>query len=347
MRRFWCDQCGQTLFFESTSCTHCGTQVGFESGSIDMISLKGKRTSSLFSPSGDYEYCNNGVEFSVCNWLVPSAEKGGLCWGCRFNRTIPDLAVPGNIERWRRFELAKKRLLYSLVDLGLPITDGWSNPQRGLLFDFIEDQRSNPVLLESFVSTGYLGGVITINALEADDVAREEARLRMNESYRTLLGHLRHESGHYYYSHVDQDAEFASEFQRLFGDASLDYQAALDRHYQLGPAEHWNDYYISSYASCHPLEDWAECWSHYLHIRDTLETAAVHGMVDGSVMRGDFSMTAHLWRGFTVTLNELNRSIGLPDAYPFVINRWVESKLAFVGQVIEGLSRCDPAAVVQ
>lgn len=347
MRRFWCDTCGHPLFFESVSCTHCGVEVGFDAHSLDMISLRGQRTNNLFGPSGEFLHCRNGLEFSVCNWIVPLEEEGGLCPGCAFNRTIPDLAIPGNIERWRRFEQAKKRLLYTLIDLRLPLTDGWVDPMQGLLFDFIEDQRSNPVLLESFVSTGYLGGVITINAMEADDVAREETRLRMNESYRTLLGHLRHESGHYYYHFVEQNSVLNKEFQRLFGDANQDYQAALDRHYHLGPADGWNDYYISTYASCHPLEDWAECWSHYLHIRDTLETAAVHRMIDGSMLKGDFGVVANLWRGFTVTLNELNRSIGLADAYPFVINSWVESKLAFVGQVIERLGPADRAAVAR
>lgn len=337
MRRFWCD-CGHPLFFESTSCNNCGAEVGYDSHSGDMLSRRGGRIGSLFHAQGDYEYCDNGARYGVCNWLVPASEKGSLCHGCRYNRTIPWLGNEDNIGRWRRFEIAKKRLLYTLNSLHLPLVDGSTDPDRGLLFDFIEDQRSNPVLLESFVSTGYLSGVITINALEADDLAREEQRVRMNESYRTLLGHLRHESGHFFQAYVLQDDRLGSEFRRLFGDPDADYQAALQRHYDLGPADGWSSYYISSYASAHPVEDWAECWSHYLHMMDTLETAAAYRMIDSPRMQRDFRGIANQWRGFSTVLNELNRSIGLADAYPFVINEWVEHKLAFVGRAIEELS---------
>lgn len=336
MRRFWCD-CGHPLFFESTSCNNCHSDVGYDPHSGDMLVLRGSRTGSLFHASGDFSWCRNGIEHQSCNWLVPAEKEGQLCQGCAFNRTIPSLEKPENLERWRRFEAAKKRLLYTLGNLRLPLVDGWSDPERGLLFDFIEDQRSNPVLLESFVSTGYLSGVITINALEADDLAREEQRVRMNESYRTLLGHLRHESGHYFQPFLDQNEHLHSEFRRLFGDPTTDYQAALDRHYEQGPPDGWSHYYISSYASTHPVEDWAECWSHYLHMVDTLETAAAFRMIDPPQLQGDFRSMANQWRSLSVTMNELNRSIGLSDAYPFVINEWVEQKLAFAGRVVDEL----------
>ena len=343
MRRFWCD-CGHPLFFESTQCAHCSMDVGFDTVTFDMISLHGVRSGSLFLAVGDYVYCRNGIEHQACNWVIPAEFKGNLCAACCFNRTIPNLSRPNNLTRWRRFEAAKKRLIYTLYDLRLPLIDRWQEPERGLLFDFKEDKRSNPVLLESFVGTGYLSGVITINAMEADDVAREQTRLQMNESYRTLLGHLRHESGHYYQPFFKKNASLSQEFRRLFGDPAQNYKMALDRHYRRGPVDNWQDCYISSYASCHPVEDWAECWSHYLHIHDTLETAAAHKMLDGRMLKGDFRSVANLWRGFAVTLNELNRSIGLADAYPFVINDWVESKLAFVAQVITEL-RDSPQAL--
>ncbi len=336
MRRFWCD-CGHPLFFESTSCNNCGAQVGYDPRSGDMLPLRGNRTSSLFQAQGDFDWCANGQNHAVCNWLVPADQKGNLCEGCRFNRTIPWLGKEENIQRWKGFEVAKKRLLYTLTSLQLPLVDGSTDPERGLLFDFIEDQRSNPVMLESFVSTGYLSGVITINAMEADDLAREQERVRMNESYRTLLGHLRHESGHFFQAYVLHDEALNSEFRRLFGDPDTDYQAALQRHYDLGPAEGWSNYYISSYASAHPVEDWAECWSHYLHMIDTLETAAAYRMIESPDLQRDFRSIANQWRNLSVVMNELNRSIGLADAYPFVINEWVEQKLAFVGRSIEEL----------
>lgn len=344
MRRFWCD-CGHPLFFESVRCTHCGEDVGFDPVSADMITLKGgNRIASLFSTGGDYHYCRNGLDHQVCNWLVRSEDAGSLCMGCSFNRTIPNLSYPENIKRWQRFEQAKKRLFYSLMSLKLPLVNGWQDPQNGLLFDFMEDKRSNPVLLESFVSTGYLGGVITINALEADDIAREATKNEMNESYRTMLGHLRHESGHYYYSFLNQFPDLQSEFANLFGDASQDYQKSLDRYYALGPIEKWSDYYISAYASCHPLEDWAECWSHYQHLTDTLETASAYQMIPDQFSQQDFRSMANMWRSFAVALNELNRSIGLADAYPFVITQTIERKLAFVGKVVNRVGQNLPAA---
>lgn len=347
MRRFWCD-CGHPLFFESLECTNCGEDVGYDPESADMVTLKGaSRIGSLFGNSGDFQYCQNGLDHKVCNWLVRAEKSGSLCMGCGFNRTIPDLSNTENIKRWRRFEQAKKRLFYSLVSLKLPLKNGWDDPQSGLLFDFKEDKRSNPVLLESFVSTGYLSGVITINVLEADDIAREATKHKMNESYRTMLGHLRHESGHYFYSFLSQFPDLQDEFANLFGDANANYQEALDRYYALGPIERWSDYYISNYASCHPLEDWAECWSHYQHLTDTLETAGAYQMVQDQIHPEDFRSLANQWRSFAVALNELNRSIGLPDAYPFVITQTIERKLAFVGKVVNRVGQGLPETVTR
>ena len=346
MRRFWCD-CGHPLFFESIQCNHCGEDVGYDPQTGDMHTLRSAtRTGSLFGSSADYQYCQNGLDYQVCNWMVPTELAGSLCLGCSFNRTIPDLSLPENMKRWHLFEQAKKRLFYSLMSLRLPLKNGWEEPNRGLLFDFMEDQRSNPVLVESFVSTGYLSGVITINAIEADDIAREATKNQMNESYRTLLGHLRHESGHYFYSFLSQYSDLQDEFANLFGDATADYQQSLDRYYALGPIERWFDYYISSYASCHPLEDWAECWSHYQHMTDTLETANAYGMLPEKVEPNDIRTMTNLWRSFAVALNELNRSIGLGDAYPFVITQSVERKLVFVGKLISRVAQGLPAVEV-
>lgn len=346
MRRFWCG-CGHHLFFDSTNCTHCGQKVGYDPIRDDMVNLSGEGQFDFLSGThGDFVYCNNGVEHDVCNWVVPAENQGSLCLGCSFNRTIPDLTNPVNLVRWRRFEQAKKRLLYTCYRMDLPICSGWYDAERGLLIDFIEDQRTNPVLLESFVSTGYLSGVITINVLEADDASREATRQELKESYRTLLGHLRHESGHYFYAFLSENEMRKREFAELFGDPERDYQAALQYHYENGPTKDWRDFYISAYASCHPFEDWAECWSHYLHITDTLETAMAYGVVGADVFQGDFAHTASQWRSLSVALNELNRSMGLADAYPFVITPLVEKKLAYVGQTISWLRQLPQAQAV-
>ena len=127
--------------------------------------------------------------------------------------------------------------------------------------------------------TGHLNGVVTINVSEADDAERERRRAGLAEPYRTLLGHMRHEVGHYYWKRlVTGDADRLARFRELFGDDRDDYAAALTRHYQSGPPQDWQDRFVSAYASAHAWEDWAETWAHYLHMTDTIEIAATCGV---------------------------------------------------------------------
>lgn len=291
-----------------------------------------------------FRLCANGTTFNVCNWLIPADDEGELCWGCQFNRTVPNQSLPHNDRRWRRLEEGKKRLFYTLRCLDVPLSNGWQNPDTGLLLDFIEDSRSQPVYAETFVSTGYLGGIITINAREADDVSRTSAMLQMNESYRTVLGHLRHESGHYFWVRLNPDAEILAAFARQFGDSSQNYQQALDDYYRNGPPTDWRNHFISSYASAHPAEDWAESWGHYLHIYDALETAAARQLIEKWPNAMTITERIDIWRGLSITLNELNRSVGHGDVYPFVINDQVAEKLAFVDRVIARLQTMNRAA---
>lgn len=287
----------------------------------------------------DFRYCANGEDFGVCNWLTPAHASTAFCKACEFNRTIPDQTSADNKRRWIVLERAKKRLFYTLSQLKLPMINGWADPQRGLLLDFVEDARTSEKYPETFVSTGYLGGVITINALEADDVARAEARVGLGERYRTVLGHLRHESGHYFWSLFNPDAALLAEFRGIFGDEREDYAAALERHYQSGPTDAWRDEFISVYASSHPSEDWAECWGHYLHIYDALDTAWAHQLI--GVQPQDMSMRERLaaWSRISLMLNELNRSVGLGDAYPFLINDAVAEKLEYIELAIGRLRK--------
>ena len=201
----------------------------------------------------------------------------------------------------------------------------------------MEDGRTNPQVFGDEVhNTGYADGVITINIAEADDVVREAERRAVNEQYRTVLGHLRHESGHYFFSKIPES--LTSEVIALFGDTTTDYKAALEHYYATGPREDWRDFFISAYASAHPLEDWAECWGHYLHMLDVLETAASHDLVPKTLQTASFEQKISAWRQLSVTLNELNRSIGLDDAYPFLLGEVVTQKLELVEKVIAGLS---------
>lgn len=335
MKSFRC-RCGQSVYFESRSCVSCGAVLGFHVPSLDMVSLAELGGGLLADGTGQrYRFCRNGTDYDVCNWLTSVTEEPTLCFGCAFNRTIPNLSESRSVSRWAKFEASKKRLLYTLLWLGLPIRNGFDDPRSGLLLDLVEDSRSDSLRFpESFVHTGFLGGVITINALEADDSAREAIKAEMGESYRTVLGHLRHESGHYFWSVLEPRQQELARFNELFGDIDSDYAGALDAYYADGAASDWFANHISAYASAHPVEDWAECWGHYLHMIDALETAAAHGVSDYHPDGLDIRRAIATWRTFSVVLNELNRSVGIGDAYPFVVSAAVEEKLVYVDAVV-------------
>jgi len=339
MRRFACD-CGAPVFFENVRCISCNSALGYDPERSDMLTLADWGDGVFHDLLGNaFRYCANGEDFGVCNWLRPAQDPNDLCLACQLNRTVPNQSREENQRRWLALERAKKRLYYTLAELNLPIISGWRDPGRGLLIDFIEDARSSDQFPETFVTTGYGGGVITINALEADDVARAVAKDELGENYRTVLGHLRHESGHYYWALLDPAPRLLEEFRDLFGDERADYREALDRHYAAGPPPDWQERYISAYASSHPAEDWAECWGHFLHIYDALDTAWAQKLL--GVQPAVMSMAERLgaWTRISLMLNELNRSVGKGDAYPFVINELVAEKLEFIEEAILRLRR--------
>lgn len=343
MQRFRCT-CGQPLFFDNRKCERCGHPVGFDPVVRTMVTLSDAR-GGLWEESEEngrkstYRFCANGIHNAACNWLIPFEDAQELCAACLLNRTIPDLSRPVNLERWTRLEAAKRRLLYTLLWLRLPIASHTQDPQAGLAFDFLEDSRSNPLIAGEPVATGHSNGVITINVMEADPVERVRAREHMNEQYRTLLGHMRHESGHYYWDRLIKDSSRLGPFREHFGDERSDYAAALDLHYRDGPPDEWAQSFISSYASAHPWEDWAETWAHYLHIVDTLDTAKDFGVIDRheSLAEGTDAFDASIaaWMEVSVMLNELNRSMGQGDGYPFVVPPTVVAKLRFVHDTVQ------------
>ncbi|MDP5071783.1 MAG: putative zinc-binding peptidase [Congregibacter sp.] len=337
MKRFSCD-CGSPLYFENDYCTNCRSAVGYDPGRADLVTLADWGGGVFRDLQGNtLRYCSNGEIFGVCNWLRPADADSLFCTACQFNRTIPEQTRPENKTRWLVLERAKKRLFYTLAQLNVPLISGWADPQRGLLLDFIEDARSSDKYPETFVSTGYLGGVITINALEADDVARVTVRDELGERYRTVLGHLRHESGHYYWSFMNPDSRLLSEFRAVFGDERMDYKAALEAYYQNGSKRPCRDRFISAYASSHPAEDWAECWGHYLHIYDALDTAWAYRLLGRQPESMSMSVRLRAWSKISLMLNELNRSVGRGDAYPFVINEFVAEKLELIDLAIHRL----------
>jgi hypothetical protein len=342
MQNFHCE-CGERVFFDNSRCLRCGLELGFLPDRRSLASLKPAPDGEHFSTAyGAYRKCANYSEQGVCNWMVPSAESDPLCEACRLNNVIPDLSSEENLRLWAEVEKAKRRLVFGLKQLGLPIVSKAVDPERGIAFDL----KSGPRVL-----TGHSEGLITLNLAEADDVTRERAKTAMNERYRTLLGHFRHEIGHYYWERLVRDGPLEAEFRERFGDEREDYSAALKRHYASPPSPDWNQTYISAYASAHPWEDWAETFAHYLHIADTLETAQQFGFVarlpEGATApaRADLELLLAEWVELSVALNALNRSMGLPDAYPFAIAERVKLKLELVHRAIRGAGAAPGPAI--
>jgi len=350
MKIFHCDHCGHLLFFENTECVSCRHRVAYLPdlrlvGSLDPDGTDKWRSPLARAAEGGYRLCQNYAVEAVCNWAVPAADDNPLCASCRTTRVIPNLADPANRAAWYRLEAAKRRLLFTLIELGVPIPNRLDDPERGLTFEFLGDaDRDAPVM------TGHADGVITVNIAEADDAERERRRTAMYEPYRTLLGHMRHESGHYYWDRLIAATIEIDEFRSLFGDERADYAAALSAYYDNGAPADWQERFVSMYATAHPWEDFAETWAQYLHMVDTLETAAACGLSLTPRRRDEptaatipepvspqpaaFSALIESWFPLTYVLNNLNRGLGHPDAYPFVLSPSAVAKLKFVDDVV-------------
>jgi hypothetical protein len=351
MKIFSCSTCGQPVFFENVRCTKCKSALAYlpdQAAVGAVVEADGVVTSTLASAKGKkYRFCQNSIDHGVCNWAVPLEDDNAFCLGCRLNDVIPNLSHPGALVAWGRIEHAKKRMLYTLYQLGLPV-QSQHEKKGGLVFSFKENDVS-PVL------TGHDEGHITLNIAEADNPGREKLREQLGETYRTLLGHFRHEIGHYYWDVLIRDTKDLAPFRELFGDPDKSYEAELKRHYSEGPPQNWQESYVSTYATMHPWEDWAETWAHYLHIVDTLQTARSYGMAlrpepvgakAPEVLRmtakrvdfDDFDDLIAGWLPLTFALNSLNRAMGLADVYPFVLSERAIQKVRFVHDVIERVS---------
>jgi len=279
-----------------------------------------------------YRMCRNYSQEKVCNWLIPAEEMNPFCRACRLNQIIPDLSQKENHDYWHRLELAKRRLIYDLLRLDLPLVGKQEDSDHGLAFAFlagpeVDFREQKPVLI------GHDKGLITINIAEANAAVREKMRLDMNERYRTLLGHFRHESGHYYWFRLIYQSEWLEPFRQLFGDEQENYGVALQRYYSGSVATDSDQRFISTYAGAHPWEDWAETWAHYLHMEDTLETAEAWGLTFNPRSISIEAMRDK-WVQLTCAINNINRSMGMQDAYPFVITPLALEKLRFVQNVI-------------
>lgn len=353
MKIFQCQACDQPVSFESTQCESCQRRLGYVCGTHEISALEpqGAVWHAYADPARKYRFCRN-ADYGACNWLVPDESHDLYCTCCRHNRVVPDLSLDWNLTRWRQIEAAKHRLFYSLLRLDLPLMTRNENPASGLAFDFLVDPAENyrigpPVL------TGHHSGLITLNIAEADDVERERRRTLFGEHYRTLLGHFRHEIGHYFWNVLVRYDHSLWAFRNLFGDERASYGAALQRHYAYGAPQNWQDSYVSAYATCHPWEDFAETWAHYLHIVDTVETASTFELHVRPRLRNgapepvvidfdpyqnpDLDRLVAAWLPLTYAVNSLSRSMGQPAIYPFTLAPAVIAKLAFVHDRIDAI----------
>ena len=359
MRLFQCQACGQATFFDNTVCLSCGHRMAWSPAHGTLTALEpvdagpadaapGGRYRLLVDPAAAPRPLCANAELDACNWLADDGSRDGLCAACRHNRTVPDLGDPVNLARWRRIEAAKRHLFYSLMRWRLALPDRTEDPEEGLAFDFLADETA-PDGTMTPVMTGHDHGLITLNIAEADDAERERRRAEMGETYRTLLGHMRHEIGHWFWDRLVRDGGRLDEFRALFGDERASYADALKAHYEAGPPADWHDRFVSAYASAHPWEDFAETWAHYVHIVDALETAHAFGMritpkvatedlaaaVSFDPYRaGPIEQLVEAWVPLTVAVNAINRSMGQPDLYPFVLSTPVIDKMRFIHTLV-------------
>ena len=347
MKLYTCSNCHNLIYFENSICLHCRFSLGFDANTLSLITLVSEND-NIFSNAKNkqekYRYCKN-AEYGTCNWIIHSSQSLDFCRGCELNRIIPDLTRDENMKRWKSIEIAKHRLVYSLLRLRLPVSKKKDNEEEGIAFDFLAE--TSP---KEKVITGHDNGVITLNIDEADEAARVRHKMDLGEKYRTLLGHFRHEIGHYYWEVLIKNTDAIEKYRLLFGNENVDYAEALERYYKNGAPSNWSENFISPYAASHSWEDWAETWAHYLHLMDTLETAFSFGIriqpdmvqdtkaIQASIQQDPYDMTdfnqiIKWWLPLTFAVNSLNRSMGHSDFYPFVISEAVVKKLQFIHEI--------------
>ena len=325
MRAFRCRVCDAGLFFENSVCVSCGTSLGFSRAERAIVPLdeKGRYVDAA---GAVWHVCRN-LGLSGCTWLASTS--GGQCSACDLTRTRPADDDEVGMSQLQVAEAAKRHLVVELDTLGLPVVGKGEDEDNGLAFDLLSSVDENVVI-------GHANGVVTIDLAESADDRREKVRVQLDEPYRTMLGHFRHESGHYYEWQLVRGEELMQRCRDLFGDESADYEAELDRHYAEGPPEDWQEHYISTYATMHPFEDFAETWAHYLHICDTIETAREFGIAplgDINAFSRFRDVVTGVWVPLSTALNQINRAMGREDLYPFVIPDAVLDKLELVASL--------------
>jgi hypothetical protein len=323
MRAFLCRVCDSRLVIEDVECTVCWTATGYSRLEGDMVPVY---NGTYLDAGGARWFRCRTRELSGCNWLVPY--EGEQCFSCGLTRTRPPDADLHGLGLYPVAEGAKRHLIAELDRIGLPIVTRAEDPDKGLCFDLLSSVNEKIIM-------GHNRGAVTIDLAEGDDVIRVKMQREFREPFRTMLGHFRHEIGHYYEMLLVRDDDTIERTRAMFGDETAPYQAAIERHYRDGPPRGWEASYISSYATMHPFEDFAETFAHFLHIRDAVDTAGNFGLIevdDDSTEFGD--LVRHTWIPLSTALNQINRSMGRSPLYPFVLPEPVLRKLEFVASLV-------------
>ena len=338
-----CPRCGGVTVLETLDCPGCGLAVGLHPPTLSMR----EATSDGVNVDGRVWFPCSNRDWR-CNWLVAEDAGAGRCLSCRLNRRRPEASDTMALEKLADASRVMRRLLVQLAELGLPVEPFYER-EGGLAFDLLSSYSG-----QGRVTIGHANGVITIDLIETLDDYREALRIRLREPYRTMLGHFRHEVGHYYQWILVEQTDWIEECRGLFGDERASYADALERHYHEGAPEGWEASYISEYATMHPWEDFAESFAHYLHITDSLTTAAAGGLVLHADRVGDLIdtdiaprrscqgvPTAEMladWKWLSLLLNRVNHAMGRDDLYPFTLTEPVCAKLDFVHRVVQDVS---------
>lgn len=313
MKLFDCPSCGGRLFFENMSCA-CGATVAFDADTGCFVT--------------EAPFCTNRQQIA-CNWVA--GPDGGLCESCALTTVLPDLSVVGNELLWTKAEQAKRRVLAGLRRWGwFSAADDGPRPE----FHMLSEATASGLI---DITMGHASGLVTINLAESDAAERIRRREELGEPYRTMVGHFRHEIAHFLFERLAVSEEFKGSFHDLFGDETTDYGAALKSHYEVGPPAGWENAHISSYASAHPHEDWAESAAHALHLVDMVDSFAAAHLSSQTFAGAGYDayreedaarlLTAAMEIG--VALNHVNRALGISDLYPFVTPAQVLEKLTF------------------
>jgi hypothetical protein len=332
MRRFSCQVCGAEVSFMSSECDNCASALGFFPDDGEIRPLQSMHTAGYTTIGTGTDVWWRCLNFAWgCNWMVPADSGAVWCASCRLTRGRPDDSSIDAVLAWSTTEQEKRRLIFQLWTLHLPIGPTNADGTGGVVFDLV-------YLPDSEGVTGHRPGVVTIDLREVDDRFREAARVHFGETDRTVLGHLRHEIGHHFWLRLVQYSDSIDEFRSLFGDERLDYRAALESHYQhLGrPVP---DSHVSAYATAHPSEDWAETFAHYLHLRDGIETVDAFGLDRPTAHPDSLRSMLQRWHRITGAVNEISLGLGHARPYPFVLTEQVETKIDFVHRQVERATR--------